>query len=224
MSRRRIAALPCAFMTIAMLAACSHSGAHSTSRLSAAGGASPTVAPGPNPATASAPATSAASQTTAPAPGHTTKKSSAPQSSHSPSAGPDDTDYAVGWSNADCHWVVDHNGTAYVYARESITGSVPHTLGAVRTTVTSNGGGVPTVSELFSAAGFKPGLPTSFEFQVSAPPANFESHSITFTASLTFLGVPDQLAGDNTASLLIHFPATFVPSADGQEYLTCEHS
>ena len=233
MARRRVTAFACAFSCAVVLiaaltgalTACSHSSVQGNSGLTAAGSTSGSATPGLSPSGPAAPSASPASGTTAN--GHPTKasgpKSSTPTSSHSASTGPDDTDYSVAWTNADCHWFVDPQGTASVTATQYITGNVLHTTGTIKSTVSTNGGGIPTGSETMSAKFLTPGFKDYNGYTIRAPEANFASHSITFTATLTFDGVPDQLDGDNTASLLIHFPTAFHAGNDGEENLTCDH-
>jgi hypothetical protein len=110
-----------------------------------------------------------------------------------------------------------------VTATQYIIGNVLHTTGTIKSTVTTNGGGIPTGSETTFAKFLTPGFMDYIGYTIRAPEANFASHSITFTATLTFDGVPDQLGGDNTASLLIHFPTAFQAGNDGEENLTCDH-
>ncbi len=213
-------------LTITGLTACSHTTGHDSSGLSAVGSGAPVVSPGSGPGSTTPP-TSTSSRSTPGGAGATTKtphpsSKSSPKPAPSKSAAPDDTDYSVAWSNADCHWFVDSHGVASVYAAESISANVLHQTGSVKSTVTSNGGGVPTGSENVPARLLKPGT-YPFGFQISAPAADVAAHSITFTAKLTFDGVPDQLDTDNSSSLLIHFPVLFVPGSDGDENLTCDH-
>lgn len=217
---------------IVALTACSDQQPAGQSGLTTAGPAAPSLrpdpaetgtSPGSTPAPGSATTQSGTAQTTATS--HTTKKSTPTSPKASPSSsGPDSTDYAVAWSNANCHWFVDSSGKAIVYASEYITAStfVKSQTASVKSTVTSNGGGVPVTSERFFASSLRAGQ-TPFGMEVSAPEADFASHSITFTATLTFDGLPDYLPDDNTSSLLIHFPTTFQPGSDGDENLVCDH-
>jgi hypothetical protein len=234
MDRRRVAALSCALMMIGALTACSHRNTGSRSGLTTAGSdsAAPTLTldatlpPGPNPS----PVLTPTPGTATPSGGHATTKGTHTSSkpTHTPtssppstSAGPDDTDYAIAWSNADCHWFINDDGTAYFSATMYVTANVLHTTGTIKALASNNAGGIPTGGEIDPAQYIVPPTHT-IRFETFAAAANFQSHAITFTANLTFIDVPDQLAGDNSSSLLVTFPSKLPPVGAG-ENLVCSH-
>jgi hypothetical protein len=222
MLRRRIAAAACAVMTVATLAACSQSSSGGAGGL-AASSSSPQSLP-----SVASPAASTAAGTTATAtpPPATSrpKHSSTPRPPNSPSASPapDSTDYGVAWSNANCTWNVDSDGKATINAIGAISASVSHQSGTVKVTFT-NDGSLPTTSDTYPAKLLTAGSPSGFIAQSSAPVTTVAGHTITFTATLTFDGVTDNLAADNVESLKIVVPLLFLPNAGGDENLGCSH-
>jgi hypothetical protein len=225
MARHHVAALCCVLLLAGTVSGCAHPSAEGRSGLVTAGSASPS-GPAEVGSPSTAPTTTRATPTpttghTTPNAGHTT--STAGHTTAPPtSSAPDPTDYEISWSNALCHWNVDSNNNAHVTAAEMITANVAHTTGTVKSTVTNNGTGIPTGSETVPTK-FLPVGTYSFLYTFTAPESDIASNSVTFTATLTFDGVADQLPTDNVSALKIDFPATFMPGPQGDENLVCEH-
>jgi len=86
----------------------------------------------------------------------------------------------------------------------------------------TNNGGISPVLYVGSPSKYPPSVDT-INFVSTDDAVDFQSHSITFTATLQFKSsVPDQLAGDNVAELMVHFPST-LPAVGTEENLVCDH-
>jgi hypothetical protein len=138
------------------------------------------------------------------------------------SAPPQPADFGFSWSNAECQWSVTSDGKADVRMTGNVAATAPNT-GMIVLTVTSNGGGVPSVTQYYPPAHLKTG-DNRYVADINAPAADFESHTITFKGTLTFNGQPDDLAGDDAESLAVTFPATFqAATGESIENLGCSH-
>jgi hypothetical protein len=225
MIRRRTAAFACLVVTIAALGACSQKSPSGRSALTTAGSGAPipgvTLSPGGTPPVTSS---AGAGHTTGNGSPPTSKTTHPPKHSPSPSAGPDDIDYGVAWSNAYCRWVVYSNGEASFEATMFVSASVKSsdsTSGTLNINFTNNGG-ISPVLYAGSPSKYPPPVDT-ITFVSTDDAVDFQSHSITYTATLQFTSsVPDQLAGDNVAMLLVHFPPT-LPAVGTSENLVCSH-
>jgi hypothetical protein len=144
---------------------------------------------------------------------------SAPTGPTTPAA----ADFGFGWSNAECQWSLSGSTSAEVRMTGTVTSTAPNTA-MIILTVSSNGGGVPQITQYYPAAHLAKG-DTRYVADITAPLANLANHTIRFTGTLTFNGQRDDLAADNANSLAVTFPATFQAATTGGnvEFLGCAH-
>lgn len=220
MARHSVAA---ACVLVIALSACSSQPQTGNGALQAASAVpQPVPAPtdaGPLPSGAT---TSGPTQTRTAATSPSTHKPGTHAPKPSGSSAPPVADFAFSWSNAECQWFLTSSGSADVRMTGNVAASAANT-GMIVLTVTSNGGGVPPVTQYYPPAHLKAG-DNRYVADVIAPAADVESHTITFKGTLAFNGQPDDLSGDDAASLAVTFPATFQAAAgESVEYLTCNH-
>ncbi len=94
--------------------------------------------------------------------------------------------------------------------------------GSVTARITDDGGTLRT-SEKYSAHLLPADSTVILSLAFDQTASELKGTTVTYTGTLVFEGVTDGLDADNSASLKVTFPATFMPGNQGDENLGCSH-